>query len=373
MRIISIFGTRPEAIKMCPLMIELNKYSEIDNKVCLTGQHKELLEQAMSVFSVVADWNFEIMRPQQSLEDITSRVLKALAPLLSENKPDLVLVHGDTTTAYAASLAAFYAGIPVGHVEAGLRTYDLNKPFPEEFNRRSIDLISELCFAPTDTNKENLLKEGKKAESIFVTGNTVVDAVRIVVRKDFMTQDLIWAKGSRLILLTVHRRENWGDTLKGIFDAVLQIVHDFPEVKVLFPVHFNPKVRDVAKKMLDGHDRIRLIEPLDVNSFYNYMAHADMILTDSGGIQEEAPALGKPVLVLREKTERPEGVNSGTVKLVGTSEEMIYNACRLLLTDSDEYRKMCMAHNPYGDGYASKRITECILEWRRKKDADRNG
>ena len=365
MKTISVFGTRPEAIKMCPLIMELNKCPEIDNKVCLTGQHKELLEQAMSVFSISADWNFEIMRPQQSLEDITSRVLKSFADLLSENKPDLVLVHGDTTTAYAASLAAFYAGLPVGHVEAGLRTYDLSRPFPEEFNRRSIDLISELCFAPTDINKENLLREGKKPESIFVTGNTVVDAVRMVVRENFMTPDLVWAKGSRLILLTVHRRENWGDTLTGIFNAVLRIVNDFPEVKVLFPVHFNPKVRDVAKKLLNGHDRIRLIEPLDVDCFYNYMAHADIIFTDSGGIQEEAPALGKPVLVLREKTERPEGIDSGTVKLVGTRGETIYNACRLLLTDSEEYRNMSMAHNPYGDGYASKKITECILEWGR--------
>ncbi len=362
MKVMVVFGTRPEAIKMCPLVKELQRHENIQTIVCVSGQHKEMLQQVLHVFGVVPNYNLDVMKPQQTLFDITILVLEKMKEILEKETPDLVLVHGDTTTAYAAALATFYLQIPVGHVEAGLRTYDVTSPFPEEYNRQSIDSVSQMLFAPTEETKQNLIRENKNANQIFVTGNTVIDALRTTVNPDYQHDHLKWAEGSRLVLVTAHRRENLGKPMMHMFRAIRRMVEQVRDIKVLYPVHLNPAVREMADRYLDGCDRIRLIEPLDVIDFHNFMAHSYLILTDSGGVQEEAPSLGKPVLVMRDTTERPEGVKAGTLRLVGTSEEDIYNTCIELLNDQKQYRRMSHAVNPYGDGHASERIVRVILD-----------
>lgn len=345
---------------MCPLVLELKKREAVRVTVCVTGQHREMLDQVLSAFDVVPDYDLSIMKAQQSLFDITTGVLEGIKPVLELVRPDVVLVHGDTTTAFAASLACFYLQIPVGHVEAGLRTYQICSPFPEEFNRQAISLTATYHFAPTQTARSHLLKDGMSDGSIYVTGNTAIDALKTTVHADYAHEQLAWAKDSRLIILTAHRRENMGDPLRHIFRAVLRIVEETPDVKVLYPIHMNPAVRAAADEILGNHDRIRIIEPLGVVDFHNFLAHAFLILTDSGGIQEEAPYLGKPVLVVRDTTERPEGVAAGTLLLVGTCEQTIYTALLYLLTDSVCYAKMQAADNPYGDGFACVRITDVL-------------
>lgn len=363
MKVLVVFGTRPEAIKMCPLVMQLKKTEKIECCVCLTGQHREMLKQVMDIFKIEADHNLDIMQSNQSLSTIMADILKKLETVFEAEKPDLVLVHGDTSTSFAAALSAFYHGVPVGHVEAGLRTYKMQSPYPEEFNRQAVDLISELYFAPTDTARENLIKEGKKRKQIFVTGNTVIDALQTTVVDHYENEHIIWSKGSRLLLVTAHRRENLGQPMRNMFRALKRIVEEFSNVKVIYPIHKNPKVREIADKILTGIERVRMIEPMDVFDFHNFMSQSYLILTDSGGIQEEAPALGKPVLVMRDTTERPEGVVAGTLKLVGTEEESIYMAAKKLLTDEAEYEKMCKAINPYGDGHASEKIVNIILQY----------
>lgn len=360
-KIMLVFGTRPEAIKMCPLVKELCGRDGFETVVCVTGQHKDMLEGVLHTFDIQPEYNLEIMKEQQTLYDITCAVLTRLRPVLEWEKPDMVLVHGDTTTTYAAALSCFYSQIPVGHVEAGLRTYNLQSPYPEEFNRESVSLIAKLHFAPTEAARNNLLREGRKAENIFVTGNTVIDALSYTVREDYTHPDLEWAKGSRLVLLTAHRRENLGEPMHAMFRAIRRVLDEMPDVKVLYPVHMNPAVQKVADEELSGCDRIRIIPPLDVIDCHNIMARSELILTDSGGIQEEAPSLGKPVLVMRDTTERPEGVTAGTLRLVGTDTRSIYENFKQLLCDPDEYRKMAKAVNPYGDGHACERIAD-ILE-----------
>lgn len=361
-KIMLVFGTRPEAIKMCPLVKELEQHKEWETVVLVTGQHREMLSQVLKCFAVKPKYDLAIMKQGQDLYDITTAVLIGMRDILKKEQPDLVLVHGDTTTSFAAALAAFYMQIPVGHVEAGLRTYDLSSPFPEEMNRQGVGILATLHFAPTQTAKKHLLAEGKREDRIYVTGNTVIDAMRYTVTEDYHNPHLDWAKDSRLILLTAHRRENLGAGLERIFRAVRRIVKDFPDVKVIYPVHKNPKVRQSAEALLGDHERIRLIEPLDVLDFHNFMKQSYLILSDSGGIQEEAPSLGKPVLVLRDTTERPEGVAVGTLKLAGTDEERIYQMTAQLLSDQKEYEKMKNAVNPYGDGHASKKIAEGIAK-----------
>ncbi|QNM08871.1 non-hydrolyzing UDP-N-acetylglucosamine 2-epimerase [Wansuia hejianensis] len=355
-----IFGTRPEAIKMCPLVKELKKSDKLKPVVCVTGQHREMLHQVLEIFDVKPDFDLDIMKQGQDLYDITSDVLKGMRDILKKVCPDVVLVHGDTTTAAAAAIAAFYQQIPVGHVEAGLRTYNIYSPYPEEFNRQEIGLIARYHFAPTETARDNLLREGKRAEDIFVTGNTGIDALLTTVRKDYSHPVLSWSKDSRLIVITAHRRENLGRPMHEMFRAIRKIVEEFPDVKALYPIHLNPQVRGIAREELEGCDRIRLIEPLAVSDFHNFLNASYLILTDSGGIQEEAPALGKPVLVMRDTTERPEGVEAGTLKLVGTEEDGIYHACRRLLTDPVFYSEMSQARNPYGDGRASIKIRRLL-------------
>lgn len=369
MKVMTIFGTRPEAIKMCPLIKTLKRTKDVRCIVCLTGQHKEMLDSVMETFHVVADYNLQIMKSQQTLSEITCRVLSGLDKILEKEVPDVVLVHGDTTTSFAAALACFYKGIPVGHVEAGLRTYDMNAPFPEEFNRQAVDLISDIYFAPTRLAKQNLLSEGKSTEQIFVTGNTVIDALQTTIEDDYMCSDLEWCCDSRLLLVTAHRRENLGDPMVGMFTAIRAIVDHYSDVKVIYPVHKNEGVREIANEILGNSERIRLIEPLDVIDFHNYMKRAYIILTDSGGVQEEAPAFGIPVLVMRDTTERVEGIEAGTLKLVGTSFESIYRETCKLLDDADAYQRMSIAVNPYGDGHASERITEILLNkvWNKKQ------
>ncbi len=362
MKVMVVFGTRPEAIKMCPLVKELQRHENVQTIVCVSGQHKEMLQQVLHVFGVVPNYNLDVMKPQQTLFDITILVLEKMKEILEKETPDLVLVHGDTTTAYAAALASFYLQIPVGHVEAGLRTYDVASPFPEEYNRQSIDSVSQLLFAPTEETKQNLVRENKNANQIFVTGNTVIDALRTTVNSDYQHDHLKWAEGSRLVLVTAHRRENLGKPMMHMFRAIRRMVEQIRDIKVIYPVHLNPAVREMADRYLDGCDRIRLIEPLDVIDFHNFMAHSYLILTDSGGVQEEAPSLGKPVLVMRDTTERPEGIKAGTLRLVGTSEEDIYNTCIELLSDQKQYRRMSHAVNPYGDGHASEKIVRVILD-----------
>lgn len=359
-KIMVVFGTRPEAIKMCPLVKELKVRKELETVVCVTGQHRQMLDQVLEVFNVVPDYDLSIMIERQTLFDVTINILNKVKKVLDNVKPDVVLVHGDTSTAFVTSLACFYMQIPVGHVEAGLRTYNIYSPFPEEFNRQAIDIISKYNFVPTEMSKQNLIKEGKDESSIYVTGNTVIDALKTTVRADYTHEHLNWASDSRLLLITAHRRENMGKPMCNMFRAIRRIVDTYPDVKAIYPIHMNPLIRETAKEILGDCNRIRIIEPLDVLDFHNFLARSYIILTDSGGIQEEAPSLGKPVLVMRNTTERPEGVAAGTLKLVGTNEEVIYNACKLLLENENEYKKMSNANNPYGDGFASKRIADIL-------------
>lgn len=359
MKIVAVFGTRPEAIKMCPLILELKK-QEIECVVCLTGQHREMLESVMKTFDVKADYNLDIMKDNQTLTSITTDVLIEFDVILKKERPDIILVHGDTTTSLAAAIASFYNQIPIGHVEAGLRTYSMNSPYPEEFNRQVVDIISKFYFAPTENAKKNLMNEGKPEDYIFVTGNTVIDALHTTVKNSYHNEYLEWVKDSRMILITTHRRENLGKPMENVFNAIKRIVEKYTDVKVVFPVHKNPKVREIANNFLRDIDRVKMIEPLDVFDFHNFMSRSYLILTDSGGIQEEAPAFGVPVLVLRNTTERPEGVESGTVKLVGTEEETIYSEVSTLLDDKMQYHKMSNAINPYGDGHASERIVSIL-------------
>lgn len=356
-----IFGTRPEAIKMCPLVKELKKRDGIKTIVCVTGQHRKMLDQVLEAFHVVPDYDLSIMQPNQTLFDITTKVLESIKSVLVDESPDIVLVHGDTSTTFISALSCFYLKIPVGHVEAGLRTYNIYSPYPEEFNRQAVSLISKYNFAPTERSKQNLIDENKDKDHIYVTGNTAIDALKTTVTDKYTHEYLEWAKGSRLILLTAHRRENLGKPLKNIFSAIKEIVEEFDDIKVIYPIHMNPAIMEIAEKIFKNTDRVKIINPLDVLDFHNFMARAYMILTDSGGVQEEAPSLGKPVLVLRDTTERPEGVAAGTLKLVGTNRDNIYNEFKKLLTDKDAYNEMSIAANPYGDGFASKRIAD-ILE-----------
>lgn len=360
-KIMLVFGTRPEAIKMCPLVKELQGRKNLNTLVCVTGQHRQMLDQVLNAFEVKPDYDLEIMRDKQTLFDVTNGVLEKLKIILEKEKPDVVLVHGDTTTTFAAALACFYLQIPVGHVEAGLRTYNIYSPYPEEFNRQATSIISKYNFAPTVLSKENLIKEGKKENTIYVTGNTAIDALKTTVKETYRHEELDWASDSRLIMLTAHRRENLGEPLHHMFRAIKHIVEEFSDIKVIYPIHMNPVVRNAAEQILGNHERIHIIEPLEVLDFHNFLDRSYLILTDSGGIQEEAPSLGKPVLVMRDTTERPEGIKAGTLKLVGTNEETIYNEFKLLLTDSEEYNRMSKASNPYGDGFASKKIAD-ILE-----------
>lgn len=360
-KIMLVFGTRPEAIKMCPLVNELNSRTEdYEVVVCVTGQHREMLEQVLRVFDVVPDYDLAIMKPGQTLFDVTCDVLIRLKGVLEQERPDCVLVHGDTTTSFAAALACFYLHIPVGHVEAGLRTHDIFSPWPEEFNRQAVDIVSEWYFAPTETSKLNLISEGKNPDRIWVTGNTGIDALATTVKESYSHPVLDWAKDSRLILITAHRRENLGQPMHQMFRAIRRVMEESPDTKAVYPIHMNPVVREAAHAELDGFDRLRLIEPLEVLDFHNFMAASYLILTDSGGIQEEAPGLGKPVLVMRDTTERPEGVEAGTLKLVGTDEQTIYREFYKLLSDDDEYARMSRASNPYGDGHASERIADIL-------------
>ena len=358
-----VFGTRPEAIKMCPLVNELkSRPGEFDTVVVTSGQHREMLDQVLRVFKVEPDHDLHVMRPGQTLFDVTCDVLRGLRPVMEEERPDCVLVHGDTTTSFAAALAAFYLQIPVGHVEAGLRTRNLYSPWPEEFNRQAVDVVSRWYFAPTETSRQNLLDEAKPDERIFVTGNTGIDALRTTVRDDYSNPWLDWASDSRLILITAHRRENLGEPMHRMFRAIRRVMEERPDVKAVYPIHMNPQVRRAAHEELDGFDRLRIIDPLEVVDFHNFMARSYLIMTDSGGIQEEAPSLGKPVLVMRDTTERPEGVEAGTLRLVGTDEGNIYREFSRLLDDPEEYEAMSHASNPYGDGHASERIASVLSE-----------
>lgn len=356
-----VFGTRPEAIKMCPLVNELKTRKNINTVVCVTGQHRQMLDQVLDAFHVVPDYDLSIMKDKQTLFDITTNILNRIGEVLDEVKPDVVLVHGDTSTTFVTALTCFYKQIDVGHVEAGLRTYDIYSPYPEEFNRQAVGIVAKYNFSPTELSKENLLREGKKADSIYVTGNTAIDALKTTVRNDYSHPELEWAEGSRLIVITAHRRENLGEPMHNMFRAIRRIMDEHPDVKAIYPIHMNPAVREAAAQELGGCDRIHIIEPLEVLDFHNLLARSYLILTDSGGIQEEAPSLGKPVLVMRDTTERPEGIKAGTLKLVGTDEQVIYDNFKQLLEDQDAYDAMSKASNPYGDGFACKRIAD-ILE-----------
>ena len=360
-KVMLVFGTRPEAIKMCPLVNELKTRSNLQTVVCVTGQHRQMLDQVLDAFAVTPEYDLSIMKERQTLFDVTANILLQIRTVLEKERPDLVLVHGDTSTTFVTALACFYLQIPVGHVEAGLRTNDLYSPFPEEFNRQAVSIISRFHFAPTETAKQNLLREGKDCKGIYVTGNTAIDALKTTVRETYTHPELQWAQGSRLILITAHRRENLGEPMVNMFRAIRRVCEEHPDVKVLYPIHMNPAVREIAKQTLQGCDRIRMIEPLDVVDFHNFLARSYMILTDSGGIQEEAPSLGKPVRVMRDTTERPEGIAAGTLKLVGTNEETIYKSFTQLLDDPAVYTAMSTASNPYGDGFACCRIAD-ILE-----------
>lgn len=359
-KIMLVFGTRPEAIKMCPLVNELKKRKSVETIVCVTGQHRQMLDQVLKVFQVTPDYDLSIMKQNQTLFDITVNILNSIKVVLEKVRPDIVLVHGDTSTTFGTALACFYKQIPVGHVEAGLRTYNIFSPYPEEFNRQAVSIISKYNFAPTELAKQNLLNEGKKPETIYVTGNTAIDALKTTVRADYTHPELEWAKDSRLILITAHRRENLGEPMKHMFRAIRRVVNEYSDVKAIYPIHMNPIVRQIANEILGGEKRIHIIEPLDVLDFHNFQNRSFLILTDSGGIQEEAPSLGKPVLVMRDTTERPEGIYAGTLKLVGTGEEVIYQNFKRLLDDPKEYAKMSNASNPYGDGMASKRIADVL-------------
>jgi len=356
-----VFGTRPEAIKMCPLVNELKTRRGINTLVCVTGQHRQMLDQVLDVFHVKPDYDLSIMKDKQTLFDVTCNILERIKGILEEVKPDVVLVHGDTSTTFVTALACFYLQIPVGHVEAGLRTYNVYSPYPEEFNRQAVGIIAKYNFSPTQMSQDNLLKEGKDSQSIYITGNTAIDALKTTVREDYTHPELEWAADSRLIIITAHRRENLGEPMHNMFRAIRRIMDEHPDVKAIYPIHMNPVVRQAAQEELSGCDRIHIIEPLEVLDFHNFLARSYMILTDSGGIQEEAPSLGKPVLVMRDTTERPEGIDAGTLKLVGTDEDVIYENFKLLLEDRTAYDAMSHASNPYGDGFACKRIAD-ILE-----------
>ena len=359
-KIMLVFGTRPEAIKMCPLVNELKSRDNLQTIVCVTGQHRQMLDQVLAAFHVVPDYDLSIMKEKQTLFDITTNILNRIREVLEAEKPDVVLVHGDTSTTFVTALACFYLQIPVGHVEAGLRTYNIYSPYPEEFNRQAVGIVSQYNFAPTELSKQNLLNEGKRPESIYVTGNTAIDALKTTVRGDYTHPELSWAEGSRLILITAHRRENLGEPMQNMFRAIRRVMDEHPDVKAIYPIHMNPVVRQTADEILGGEERIHIIEPLEVLDFHNFLARSYLILTDSGGIQEEAPSLGKPVLVMRDTTERPEGIAAGTLKLVGTDEEVIYRSFKQLLEDPAEYAKMSTASNPYGDGFACKRIADIL-------------
>lgn len=355
-----VFGTRPEAIKMCPLVNELKKYDDLQTVVCVTGQHREMLDQVLEVFNVKPDYDLSIMKEKQTLFDVTTNILNKIKNILEEVKPDVVLVHGDTSTTFVTALACFYLQIPVGHVEAGLRTYNIYSPYPEEFNRQAVGVIAKYNFAPTEMSQLNLLREGKNPENIYITGNTAIDALKTTIKDGYKHPELDWVKDSRLIMLTAHRRENLGKPMHNMFRAIKRIVDEHKDVKVIYPIHMNPLVRKAAQEELGNCDRVHIIEPLEVLDFHNFLAKSYMILTDSGGIQEEAPSLGKPVLVMRDTTERPEGIKAGTLKLVGTDEENIYNNFKILLENKEEYNKMSLASNPYGDGTACKQIVKIL-------------
>ncbi|MEY9141233.1 non-hydrolyzing UDP-N-acetylglucosamine 2-epimerase [Mammaliicoccus lentus] len=359
-KIMTIFGTRPEAIKMAPLVSELKNDPELQPIVVVTAQHREMLDSVLETFDITPDYDLNIMKQGQTLSEVTSRVLGGLESVIQEAKPDMILVHGDTTTTFAGSLAAFYNEVAIGHVEAGLRTWNKYSPFPEEMNRQMTGFLADLHFSPTDQSKHNLLQENKKDESIVVTGNTAIDALSTTVSENYESEIINRHKDKRIVLLTAHRRENIGKPMENIFKAVRRIVEEHEDVVVVYPMHKNPKVRDIAGQLLSDHNRIELIEPLEVIDFHNFAANSHLILTDSGGVQEEAPSLGKPVLVLRDTTERPEGVEAGTLKLVGVEEEDVYNETKKLLNDQSSYESMSIAQNPYGDGLASKRICENI-------------
>ena len=360
-KVMLVFGTRPEAIKMCPLVKELQSRKALQTVVCVTGQHRQMLDQVLDIFDVHPDYDLSVMQEKQTLFDITANILLRIREVLERERPDVCLVHGDTSTTFVTALACFYLQIPVGHVEAGLRTYDIYSPYPEEFNRQAVSILSAYNFAPTERSRQNLLREGKKPETIWVTGNTAIDALKTTVREDYTHPELDWAKGSRLIFITAHRRENLGEPMHHMFRAIRRVMDDHPDVKALYPIHMNPVVRKAAEEELSGCDRIRIIEPVNVFDCHNMMARSYLILTDSGGIQEEAPSLGKPVLVMRDTTERPEGIAAGTLKLVGTEEETIYREFTALLDDPQQYRAMAHAANPYGDGHTCERIAD-ILE-----------
>ena len=361
-KVMTIFGTRPEAIKMAPLVKELERRKEIESVVCVTAQHREMLDQVLTVFNIKPDYDLNIMKQGQTLSEITSRVLLGLEEVINKENPNIILVHGDTTTTFAGALAAFYNKIDIGHVEAGLRTWDKYSPFPEEMNRQMVDRMTDIFFAPTEVSKNNLLSENIPKEKIYVTGNTAIDAMKTTIKENYNNEIFDWLGNDKLILLTAHRRENLGQPMRHIFRAVKRIVEEYPNVKVVYPIHLNPKVREVANEVFKGINQVRLIEPLEVIDFHNFQNKSYIILTDSGGIQEEAPSLGKPVLVLRDTTERPEGITAGTLKLVGTDEETIYIETKKLLDDKNEYNKMSHASNPYGDGLASKYIVDAIIK-----------
>ena len=360
-KVMLVFGTRPEAIKMCPLVNELKGRQGIKTVVCVTGQHRQMLDQVLEAFGVTPDYDLSIMKEKQTLFDITANILTKIREVLENERPDVVLVHGDTSTTFVTALACFYLQIPVGHVEAGLRTYNIYSPYPEEFNRQAVSIISKYNFAPTELSKQNLLREGKEESSIYITGNTAIDALKTTVRKDYTHPELDWVGDSRLILITAHRRENLGEPMHHMFRAIRRVMDEHPDLKAIYPIHMNPVVRQAADEELGDCDRIRIIEPLEVLDFHNFLAHSYMILTASGGIQEEAPSLGKPVLVMRDTTERPEGIAAGTLKLVGTDEQTIYENFKQLLEDQNAYDAMSKASNPYGDGTACRRIAD-ILE-----------
>lgn len=361
-KIMLVFGTRPEAIKMCPLANELKRRKELKTLVCVTGQHRQMLDQVLEAFDVVPEYDLSIMREQQTLFEVTTNILDRIKAVLDKENPDVVLVHGDTSTTFVTALACFYLHIPVGHVEAGLRTYNIQSPYPEEFNRQAVSIVSQYNFAPTELSRQNLLNEGKKAETIYVTGNTAIDALKTTVKDDYTHPELEWAKDSRLILITAHRRENLGEPMKNMFRAIRRVMDEHSDVKAIYPIHMNPIVREIADEILGDDERIHIIEPVDVLDFHNFQSRSYLILTDSGGIQEEAPSLGKPVLVMRDTTERPEGIAAGTLKLVGTEEEVIYKNFKELLENNESYEAMAHASNPYGDGHACERIADILCQ-----------
>ena len=360
-KVMTIFGTRPEAIKMAPLVKELEKRKEIKSIVCVTAQHREMLDQVLKVFNIKPDYDLNIMKQGQTLSEITSRILLGLEEVIKEVKPNIILVHGDTTTTFAGALAAFYNNVDIGHVEAGLRTWNKYSPFPEEMNRQMVDCMTDMYFAPTEVSKNNLLTQGINEEKIYITGNTAIDAMKYTVNDNYYNEIFDWVGEDKLILLTTHRRENLGDPMRNIFNAVKRLVIEVPNIKVVYPIHLNPNIRKIADEVIGNNDKIKIIEPLEVFDFHNFINKSYLILTDSGGIQEEAPSLGKPVLVLRDTTERPEGISAGTLKLVGTDENNIYNETIKLLLDNNEYLKMSKANNPYGDGFASQKIVDEII------------